>query len=81
VRGQIISMDDSSLTIKLIDDSSKIVILTNSTEVNKTEKVSMEDLSEKLQVIIFGQTNSDGSVTAENIQIGLGNIQREKEEN
>jgi len=81
VRGQIISMDDSSLTIKLIDDSSKIVILTNSTEVNKTEKVSMEDLSEKLQVIIFGQTNSDASVTAENIQIGLGNIQREKEEN
>ncbi len=81
MRGQIISMDDSSLTIKLIDDSSKIVILTNSTEVNKTEKVSMEDLSEKLQVIIFGQTNSDGSVTAENIQIGLGNIQREKEEN
>ena len=72
VRGEIISMDDSSVTVKLPDDSSKIVILTNSAAIIKSEEGSIEDLSEGTEVMIIGQTNSDGSVTAQNIQIGTG---------
>ena len=70
VRGEIISIDDSSVTVKLADNSSKIVILTNLTGINKSEEGSTEDLSEGIEVMIIGQTNADGSVTAQNIQIG-----------
>ncbi len=70
VRGEIVSMDDSSVTVRLADDSSKIVILTNSTGINKSEEGSTEDLSEGIEIMVIGQTNSDGSVTAQNIQIG-----------
>ncbi len=72
VRGEILSMDDSNVTVKLDDDSSKIIILSDSTGINKSEKGSAEDLTEGTKVIIIGQTNSDGSVTASNIQIGTG---------
>jgi len=72
VRGEIISMDNSSVTVKLDDDSSKIIILANSTGINKSEEGSIEDLSEGTEVMVMGQTNSDGSVTASNIQIGTG---------
>jgi len=71
-RGEILSMDDSNVTVKLDDDSSKIVILSDLTGINKSEKGSAEDLTEGTKVIIIGQTNSDGSVTASNIQIGTG---------
>ncbi len=72
VRGEIISMDNSSVTVKLNDDSSKIIILADSTGINKSEEGSIEDLSEGTEVMVMGQTNSDGSVTASNIQIGTG---------
>jgi hypothetical protein len=70
VRGEIISIDNSSVTVKLNDDSSKIIILADSTGINKSEEGSIEDLSEGTEVMVIGQTNSDGSVTASNIQIG-----------
>ena len=70
VRGEIISMDDSSVTVKLSDDSSKIVIFSDSTSINVSEEGSAENLSEGTEVMVIGQTNSDGSVTASNIQIG-----------
>ena len=70
VRGEIISIDDSGVTVKLADNSGKIVILTNSTAIIKSEEGSTEDLSEGIEVMVIGQTNSDGSVTASNIQIG-----------
>lgn len=72
VRGEILSMDDSKLTVKLDDNSSKIVIVADSTGIYKSEKGSTEDLTEGTNVTIMGQTNSDGSVTASNIQIGTG---------
>jgi len=40
------------------------------TKINTTSEASKEDLTIDDQVVIFGQTNSDGSVSAETIQIG-----------
>jgi hypothetical protein len=54
----------------LPDDSSKIILLTDTSEINKTEEGSIEDLSEGTKITVFGQENSDGSITAQNIQIG-----------
>lgn len=69
VRGEIIGRDDTTVTVKLPDDSSKIIILTDSTKINKSETGSAEDLSEGAQVTISGQANSDGSLTAQNILV------------
>ena len=71
-RGEVISYDDSSITVKLADDSSKIVILTDSTMVSKSEKGSRDDIKEGSEVTVMGQSNPDGSITAQNIQIGSG---------
>jgi len=69
VRGSIISQDKDSLTIKMTDDSSKIILLPDLTKINTTSEASREDLTIDDQVVIFGQTNSDGSISAETIQI------------
>ena len=76
VSGTIISQDEESITVKLADESSKIILLTENSKLNKTEEGSKEDLTEGTEVMIFGQENSDGSITAQNIQIGTGFFRR-----
>jgi hypothetical protein len=70
VRGEIIAKDKASLTLKTTDGSSKIIFLGTSTKINKTEKGSASDLEKGKQVTIFGAINQDGSITAENVQLG-----------
>jgi len=69
VNGQIIKADNNSITVKLQDGSSKIVILTDSTTINQAAQASKSDLKEGETVAVFGQQNSDGSVTAQTIQL------------
>ncbi|HWA52117.1 MAG TPA: hypothetical protein VG895_03630 [Patescibacteria group bacterium] len=70
VRGQIISADNNSITVKLSDGSTKIIILGSSAMIAKTTAGTAADLTTGQEVTIFGTTNSDGSVTATNVQIG-----------
>lgn len=76
LRGQITSSDDKSVTLKLPDGSSKIVILSDSTSISEATAASKQALKNGTQVVIFGNQNSDGSVTASNIQLNpqLGQI-------
>lgn len=69
VRGQIVSVDSNSVTIKLSDGSSKIVVLPSSATIYKTDKATTSDLSSGENVMVFGTTNSDGSVTAQMVQL------------
>lgn len=69
VVGEIISQDDKSITVKLDDGSSKIVLLSNNVTVSKTDTGSKSDLKIGGKVGVFGTTNSDGTVTAQNIQL------------
>ncbi len=71
VMGEILSQDDKSITVKLTDGSSKIVLLSGTTEINKTATGSASDLKTGEKVAVFGQTNSDGSVTAQSVQLNL----------
>ena len=69
IAGEIIGSDDKSITVKLQDGSSKIVLLLDKTEINKAEKATITDLKTGEQVAVFGNENSDGSITAQNIQL------------
>lgn len=69
VNGEIISSDDKSITVKLSGGSSKIVLLSDKTAINKGVEATKGDLKNGERVAVFGQENSDGSVTAQNIQL------------
>jgi hypothetical protein len=69
VNGEIISSDEKSITVKLQDGSSKIVLFSDSTEINKAAEATKEDLKAGEKVAVFGTENSDGTVTAQNIQL------------
>ncbi len=69
VNGEILSVDDQSVTVKLMDGSSKIVLITTSTTINKTDPATRSDLKVGESVAAFGIANSDGTVTANSIQL------------
>jgi hypothetical protein len=69
VVGEIISQEDRSFTVKMADGSTKIIILSDSTTYTKTDAGSKDDLKVGSQVGIFGTENSDGSLTAQNVQL------------
>jgi len=69
ITGEITSSDDKSITVKTQDGSSKIIILSSKTSINKASEGTASDLKVGERVAAFGTTNSDGSVTAQNIQL------------
>ena len=69
IRGVIDTITDSSLVLKNQDGSSKIVILSASTTISKSAIASIKDVVSGENVMIRGKANSDGSITAESIQI------------
>lgn len=69
ITGSILSVDTNSMTVKMSDGSTKIVIFGGSTTYSNTASASQSDLKTGSNVMVFGSTNSDGSVTATNVQI------------
>lgn len=69
VMGEIISQDENSITVKSQDGSTIIVIIGDSTTYTKTQNTDKGELDTTTQVRVFGSANSDGSITAQNIQL------------
>jgi hypothetical protein len=69
VAGDIIAKDANSVTIKLRDGGSKIVFFSDSTQVIKTVDGNSSDLEVGKSATVTGTTNSDGSITAKQIQV------------
>jgi len=69
INGEIIAQDDQSVTIKLAEGSSKIILLSSETSINQATQATVSDLKVGEKVAIFGQTNNDGSTTAQSIQL------------
>lgn len=69
INGEIISQDDKSITIKLRDGGSKIVLLSASTTVSRLATSTIADLASGINVMINGTSNSDGSLSAQSIQL------------
>ncbi len=69
IAGEIISQDDKSITIKLRDGGSKIIFLSEATEIGKFASSTVSELKIGETISINGKPNADGSVTADSIQI------------
>lgn len=69
VAGEIIAADTASVTVKSADSGSKIIFVSDSTKITKTNEGSLKDLVLGEQIMANGTTNSDGSISAESIQI------------
>lgn len=69
VGGEILSNDGKTLTLKLSSGGSKIVFLSDSTEVSKFVSGAASDLEVGKNVMVVGKANDDGSVTAQSVQL------------
>jgi hypothetical protein len=69
VTGSIISKDATSITINLRQGGSRIIFYSDKSGVEKTVSGSPSDLVVGTNVIVTGNANSDGSMTAQSIQI------------
>ena len=71
LRGSVLSVDDDgSVVLELADNGgSKIVMLSDSTQIMETKAVESGELTEGKSVIVMGTTNDDGTVSADNIML------------
>ncbi len=76
ISGQIIAADSQSITVEFRNSNStnsasstKIVFLSDSTPVMKTVSGTIDDLTIGENVTVVGTPSSDGSITAQSIQI------------
>ena len=78
--GEVLSIDEGSITIDLGEEGSKLVLLTDETSVLKSQDVGLEGLSEGDNVFVSGETSDGGSVIAETVTVqpeGFGTRARE----
>jgi hypothetical protein len=76
ISGQIIAKDSQSITVEFHNSSStssasstKIVFLSGSTPITKSVNGTADDLTAGTNVSVVGTQNSDGSLTAQSIQV------------
>ena len=69
VSGEVLSVDSTSMTVKLRDGGSKIVLLSPASKVEKTVDGVAADVTVGKSVMVTGTTNPDGSVTASSVQL------------
>lgn len=70
VSGEITSKDGQSLTVKMADGSTKIVLVAQSTSYKKSTDAAAADLTVGENVTVVGTSNTDGSVTAKTVTVG-----------
>jgi len=70
ISGSIISADSDSITLQIPNNGgSKIVFYSATTQISKFVPGTSADLAGGTNVSVTGTTNSDGSITAQSIQI------------
>ncbi|RPI01365.1 MAG: hypothetical protein EHM64_15835 [Ignavibacteriae bacterium] len=68
--GEVISKDATSITLKLQDGGSKIVLISQSTPVTESATSSANNIKVGERVTVIGTANQDGSISASSIRVG-----------
>lgn len=69
VSGEILSIDDKSLTVKSQDGGSRLVFLSASTTISKMASGNIGDLIIGSNISVNGSSNTDNSINAQMIQV------------
>ena len=69
VLGEITAKDDKSLTVKMTDGSSRMVILSDATIYRLSSESTIDEVAVGKTVSVSGTPNSDGSTTATSIEL------------
>jgi hypothetical protein len=67
--GEVLTVSESGLTVKLADGGSRNVLLPATIAVSESKEIDRSEIKAGKFVIISGETNTDNSVTARNIQV------------
>ncbi len=67
--GDVIAKDDKSITVSMRSGGSKIIFFSDATQVMKSAPGALIDIMVGQQITAMGTQNSDGSMTAQSIQI------------
>ncbi len=69
IQGKIVSIDNNTVIVKLNDGSTKIIVVSANTAINKAATGTKDDLKVGENIVAFGTSNTDGSITVQNIQL------------
>jgi len=69
ISGEIVNIDEDSVTVKTQDGGSKIVLFTDKMTIHKASVAEKSDIKAGEKVMIIGVGNADGSVSAQSIQL------------
>jgi hypothetical protein len=69
VIGEITSIDSDKLTIKEINGSSKIILVSGETSIVKSSPSNISDLKIGTKIAVFGKANTDALISAQSIQV------------
>lgn len=69
VVGQVSALGTDSITVQLANGNSQVIFYSSSTPVTEPTEVSPSTLTTGTNVMVGGTQNSDGSFTAETIQV------------
>ncbi len=69
ITGDVTAKDAQSITLKDRTGSSRIILYSPSVEVSKFAAGSIDDVAVGTTIMVNGKTNTDGSITAQTIQI------------
>lgn len=72
LNGQVLNSGNGTMTVKLMNGGSQVVVLAPSTQYRKAVDGTAADVTVGSNVTITGSTNPDGSLTAQSIQIRTG---------
>jgi len=86
INGQVIAKDDKSITIQLRNGGTQFVFFSPTTPIMKLATGTADDLQKGTNVMVSGTATSDGSVTAQMIQVrpegmnfgGFGGVTQER---
>jgi hypothetical protein len=67
--GEISKIDDKSITLKTADGGSKIILISDSTTINQSTTVTKSELKVGSKIAVFGDQNTDGSITGKTINL------------